>query len=45
MSSSDEFDDLDGKNEIKAKSESDINSNDSFGEEDYYNDMRNTLLQ
>lgn len=38
MSSSDEFDDLDGKNEIKAKSESDINSNDSFGEEDYYND-------
>ena len=38
MSSSDEFDDLDGKNEIKVKSESDINSNDSFGEEDYYND-------
>ena len=49
MSNSDEFDDLNGKNEIKVKS--DINSYDSFGEEDYYNDnkkiikMHNTLLQ
>ena len=36
MSNSDEFDDLNGKNEIKVKS--DININDSFGEEDYFND-------
>ena len=38
MSNSDEFDDLNGKNENKVKNESDINSNDSFGEEDYFND-------
>ena len=37
MSSIDEFDDLDGQNEINAKSESDIKSNDSFGDDDYFN--------
>ncbi len=37
MSSSDEFDEPEGKKENDQKSESDIKSNDNFGEDDYYN--------
>ena len=37
MSSSDEFDEPEGKKENDQKSESDIKSNDNFGEDDYFN--------